>query len=101
MNPSTTPETPAAVEPQAARGASWSVRRWYTLVAALAFIMGGVSFAYSSPNGFIEAHLIERRIMVGAATMVGGFFLLAVHVLTGILAVQPQHHETKTSSNAA
>lgn len=96
MNTSTTTETPAAVESKAARGASWSVRRWCTLVAALALIIGGVSFAYSSPNGFIEAQLIERRITLGAATMVGGFFLLAVHVLTGILAVQPQHHESKS-----
>ena len=72
------------------------MRRSLTLVAALALIIGGIGWACSSPNGFIEAHLIERRIMLGAAAMVGGFFLLAVHVLTGILAVQPQPHETRS-----
>jgi ABC-type enterobactin transport system permease subunit len=95
MNTSATTAVPTAIDSASTRVSSWSVRRGYTLVAALALIIGGIAFACSSPNGFIEAHLIERRITLGAAAMVGGFLLLAVHVLTGILAVQPQPHETK------
>ncbi|MCP5560372.1 MAG: hypothetical protein H7A55_21740 [Verrucomicrobiaceae bacterium] len=96
MSASATTAVPAAIESTATRLSSWSLRRGLTLVAALALIVGGIVFACASPKGFIEAHLIERRIMLGAATMVGGFLLLAVHVLTGILAVQPQHHEPKS-----
>lgn len=89
MNRSTTTETSAAV-------GSWSNRRRLTLVAAFALIIGGITFAHSSPHGFVGVHLIERRIMLGASTMIGGFLLLAVHVLTGILAVQPASSETKS-----
>lgn len=85
--------TPAAIESTTARS-SWSTRRQLTLAAALVLIIGGAVFASTTPGGFIEAHLIERRIMLGAATMVGGFLLLAVHVLTGILAVQPARQNT-------
>lgn len=89
MNTPTDTEATAPVESPATPCSSWAYRRGVTLGAALVLIFGGALLACFSPDGFIEAHLIERRIMLGGATMVGGFLLLAVHVLTGILAVQP------------
>jgi hypothetical protein len=67
----------------------WAMRRLLTLALGLALIGGGAWYANDVPAGLVDGHLIDRHIAIGAAVMVGGFLLLAVYVLTGILADQP------------